>query len=126
MNKTKLVAFDLERWQKGNCKVVTKSGKEVSDLTYFGSATKETFPLVGVLENDVQSWTINGGFSINKRDSVLDLLLEVEDKTLEGWVNVFKDDLGCTVFSSKEWAMKYAYEPNYVTTIKITYNDNDR
>lgn len=123
MNKTKLVAFDLERWQKGNCKVVTKSGKEVSDLTYFGSATKETFPLVGVLENDVQSWTINGGFSINKRDSVLDLMLEVEQKTLEGWVRVYKGRFGNSVYKSYE-AARDTIDPTFVTIIKIEYQND--
>jgi hypothetical protein len=127
MNKTKLIPFDLERWQKGDCKVVTKSGKEVSELTYFISATKDTFPLLGVLENDVYSWAIDGTFSINKRHSEYDLMLEVEDKTLEGWVNVFDGALGSSVYPSKELAMKhYSGYSNYITTIQITYNDNNR
>jgi len=126
MNKTKLIPFDLERWRKGNCKVVTKEGKEVSDLTYFKSATKATYPLVGVLENYVESWAIDGTFSTVNHNSELNLRLEVEDKTLEGWVNVFKDGLGGTVYSSKERAMEHSCYSKYVTTIQITYNDNDR
>jgi hypothetical protein len=127
MNKTKLIPFDLERWKKGDCKVVTKEGKEVSDLTYFGSGTKATYPLVGVLENYVESWAINGVFSTIENSSPLNLMLEVEDKTLEGWVNVFKNSLGAMVYSSKELAMEhYSRYSNYVTTIHITYNDNDR
>jgi len=127
MNKTKLIPFDLEKWQKGDFKrVVTKEGKEVLDLTYFGSGTKATYPLVGVLENYVESWAIDGVFSTVDRSSLLNLMLEVEDKTLEGWVNVFKDGFGPTVYSSKENAMEHYYRhQKYVTTIQITYNDNN-
>jgi hypothetical protein len=128
MNKTKLIPFDLKRWQKSDFKrVVTKEGKEVSELIYFGSGTKATYPLVGVLENYVESWAINGVFSTLDRSSLLNLMLEVEDKTLEGWVNVYEDKLGGTVFSSKEKAMELNSDSsNYITTIHITYNDNDR
>jgi hypothetical protein len=126
MNKTKLIPFDLERWQKGDCKVLTKEGKEVSQLTYFGSGTKATYPLVGVLENYVESWAIDGIFSTIDRSSFLNLMLEVEDTILEGWVNVFTDYLGGTVYSSKEQAMEFSsHTSKYVTTIQITYNDNN-
>jgi hypothetical protein len=127
MKKTKLIPFDLERWKKADFKrVVTKQGKEVSDLTYFKSATKDTWPLVGVLEKDVQSWTIDGTFFNIERNSQSILMLEVEDKTLEGWVNVYQDKLGINVFSSKEEAIMCSHQPNYITTIYISYNDNDR
>jgi hypothetical protein len=126
MKKTKLIPFDLERWKKADFKrVVTKEGKEVSDLTYFGSGTKATYPLVGVLENYVESWAINGVFSTLENHSLLNLMLEVEEKTLEGWVNVFKDGFNHYVFSSKEEAIMYSHQPNYITTIHITYNDNN-
>jgi hypothetical protein len=125
MNKTKLIPFDLERWRAADFKrVVTKEGKEVSDLTYFKSGTKATYPLVGVLENYVESWTINGVFSTLENHTLLNLMLEVEDETLEGWVNVFKNALGCTVFSSKTEAIMFSHQPNYITTIYISYNDN--
>jgi hypothetical protein len=127
MNKTKLIPFDFERWKKGDCKVVTKSGKEVSDLTYFESATQATYPLVGVLENYIEFWTIDGAFLNIQRNSQCILMLEVEDTILEGWVNVYEDKLGGTVFSSKEDAMELSCSySKYVTTIHITYNDNDR
>jgi len=128
MKKNKLIPFDLERWKKADFKrVVTEEGKEVSGLTYFGSATKATYPLVGVLENYVESWAIDGIFSTIDRNSILNLMLEIEDKTLEGWVNVYEDKLGGTVYSSKEEAMiLLSTLSNYVTTIQITYNDNNR
>jgi hypothetical protein len=106
--------------------VVTKEGKEVSGLTYFGSATKATYPLVGVKENYVESWAINGVFSTIENSSPLNLMLEVEDTILEGWVNVFKDKLGGNVYSSKTEAIMFSHQPNYITTIHISYNDNDR
>jgi hypothetical protein len=128
MNKTKLIPFDLERWKAGDFKrVVTKEGKEVSELTYFGSATKDTWPLVGVLEKDVQSWTIDGTFFNIERNSQSILMLEVEDKTLEGWVNVYEDEFGPSVHETKAMANLFKNkEKNYITTIKITYpNDNN-
>ena len=127
MKKTKLIPFDLERWQKGDFKrVVTKKGKEVSDLTYFKSATKNTYPLVGVLENYLESWKIDGAFLDVERNSQSTLMLEVEDTILEGWVNVYKDKLGGNVYSSKEEAMMLlSTYSEYVTTIHITYNDNN-
>ncbi len=127
MNKTKLIPFDLKRWQKGDFKkVLTKEGKEVSELTYFKSARKAIFSLFGTLENDVYSWAIDGTYSINKRHSEYDLMLEVEDTILEGWVNVFKDKLGGSVYSSKTEAIMFSHQPNYITTIQISYNDSDR
>ena len=127
MNKTKIIPFDLERWKKADFKrVITKSGKEISDLTYFESATQCTYPLVGVLENYIEFWTIDGAFLNIQRNSQCILMLEVEDKTLEGWVNVFDCALGSSVYPSKELAMKhYSGYSNYVTTIQITYNDKN-
>jgi hypothetical protein len=125
MNKTKLIPFDLERWQKGDFKrVVTKSGKEVSDLAYFKSI-KYNHPLVGVLENEVESWAINGSFGHNQGFSELNLMLEVEKKPLEGWVRVYKGRLGNSVYKSYE-AARDTIDPTFVTIIKIEYpNDTN-
>jgi hypothetical protein len=83
--------------------------------------------LVGVLENYIEFWTIDGAFLNIQRNSQCILMLKVEDKTLEGWVNVFDGALGSSVYPSKELAMKhYSGYSNYITTIHITYNDNDR
>jgi hypothetical protein len=125
MNKTKLIPFDLERWKAGDFKrVVTRRGVEASNLIYFNKARKAKFPLVAIIEDEVESFRINGDFSFNGQ-SPYDLMLEVEDKTLEGWVNVYEDKLGTNVFSSKEEAIMCSNHSNYITTIYISYNDNN-
>jgi hypothetical protein len=126
MNKTKIIPFDLGRWQKGDFKrVVTKSGKEVSELTYFKSATEATYPLVGVLENYIEFWTIDGAFLNIQRNSQCILMLEVEEKPLEGWVRVYKGRLGSSVYKSYE-AARDTIDPTFVTIIKIEYpNDTN-
>ena len=124
MNKTKLVAFDLERWKKGDFKrVVDICGTEITQLTYFKDVN-DIKQLRGVRLSAIESWRSNGSWF--EKPNPLDLFLEVEEKTLEGWVNVFKDSLGSTVYSSKEEATKHYYGyPNYITTIQITYNDKN-
>ena len=125
MNKTKLIPFDFERWQKGDFKrVVDVCGNEITQLTYFKDVTDKR-QLRGVRLSAIESWRSNGLWF--DAPNALDLHLEVEDKTLEGWVNVFDGALGSSVYPSKELAMKhYSGYSNYITTIQITYNDNNR
>jgi hypothetical protein len=125
MSKTKLIPFDIEMWQKGDFKrVVDVCGNEITQLTYFKDVTDKR-QLRGVRLSAIESWRSNGLWF--DAPHAWDLQLEVEDKTLEGWVNVFDGALGGSVYPSKELAMKhYSGYSNYVTTIQITYNDNDR
>jgi hypothetical protein len=122
MKKTKLIPFDLERWKVGDFKrVLTRRGVEASNLIYFNKAKKAAFPLVAIIEDEVESFRINGDFSFNC-PSPHDLMLEVEDKTLEGWVNVYEDEFGPSVHETKAMAnLTKNTEKNYITTIKITY-----
>jgi hypothetical protein len=125
MKKTKLIPFDLERWQKGDFKrVVDICGTEITQLTYFKDVN-DIKQLRGVRLSAIESWRSNGSWF--DKPNPLDLFLEVEKKPLEGWVNVFKDTLGSTVYSSKEEAVEIVSDsPIYITTIHITYNnDND-
>jgi hypothetical protein len=124
MNKTKLIPFDLERWKAGDFKRVVDSIKnEITQLTYFKDINDKR-QLRGVRLSAIESWTIKGSWFDTPH--AWDLCLEVEEKTLEGWVNVYQDKLGTNVFSSKEEAIMCSNHSNYITTIHITYNDNDR
>jgi len=125
MNKTKLIPFDLERWRAGDFKRVMDScNNEITQLTYFKDVNDKS-KLIGVRLSAIESWQSNGLWF--DAPHAWDLQLEVEENTLEGWVNVFDGALGSSVYPSKELAMKhYSGYSNYVTTIHITYNDNDR
>jgi hypothetical protein len=125
MKKTKLIPFDLERWKKGDFKrVMDGCSNEIKQITYFeGVADKR--PLRGVRLCAIESWTIEGYWFDEAH--AWDLFLEVEDTILQGWVNVYKDKLDIHIYPSKEEAIMLSENSlNYVTTIHITYNDNDR
>jgi hypothetical protein len=126
MNKTKLIPFDLERWKAGDFKRVCIGNKtEVKGLHDFGLINND-YRIYGILLNNVESWDFNGFYRLGENKSELNLMLEVEEKTLEGWVNVFDGALGSSVYPSKELAMKhYSGYSNYITTIQITYNDTN-
>jgi hypothetical protein len=124
MNKTKLIPFDLERWKAGDFKrVVNSEGKEVTQLTYFNAEL--TYPIYGVVDNGLNSFTKDGFYKTNGEQNYFNLMLEVEDKTLEGWVNVYSNNIGDTVYADKDTAIRHKFYDNYITTIQITYNDND-
>jgi hypothetical protein len=125
MNKTKLIPFDLERWQKGNFKrVVDICGTEITQLTYFKDVNDKR-QLRGVRLSSIESWRSNGLWF--DAPHAWDLQLEVEQNTLEGWVRVYKGRFGCSVFETESEARQYAENASdYITTIKIEYaNDTN-
>jgi len=121
MNKTKLIPFDLERWRAGDFKrVVTRKGKEVTQLTYFN--TEIVYPIYGIVDNSLVSFTKDGFYKSNSEENDSNLMLEVEEKTLEGWVRVYKGRFGCSVFKTESEAIQYAENASdYITIMKITY-----
>jgi hypothetical protein len=123
MNKTKLIPFDLERWKAGDFKRVMDScGNKVTQLTYFKDVSDKR-QLRGVRLSAIESWTIKGSWFDTPH--AWDLFLEVEDKTLEGWVRVYKGRFGNSVYKSYE-AARDTIDPTFVTIIKIEYpNDNN-
>jgi hypothetical protein len=81
----KLEKFDLEKALNG-AKVVTRDGHEVTQLTKFESVNDD-YPVIGVLDNNLQAWTTQGKFNTNHGESDADLFLAVEPQRV--WVNVF-------------------------------------
>ena len=77
--------FDLNQALSG-ARTVTRSGKEVTDLTYMGNADGE-FKLVGTVDGEIHVWT-TGGIACSETD-IYDLYIEIE--LCEGWVNVYRD-----------------------------------
>jgi hypothetical protein len=121
MNKTKIIPFDLERWQKGDFKrVVDICGTEITQLTYFKDVNDKR-KLRGVRLSAIESWTTEGRWL--GEPHAWDLMLEVEDKTLEGWVRVYKGRFGNSVYKSYE-AARDTIDPTFVTIIKIEYTND--
>jgi hypothetical protein len=115
----KLQKFDLERVIHG-AKVVTRDGRDVLKLTNFGL---EDYPLVGVLDDGINSWTIDGYYQDKNEESEKDLFLSVESKSI--WVNVYTTIEGGIMlghcYKIKEDA-EYDGKSNssYIKTIEIT------
>lgn len=113
--------FNLEEALNG-AKVVTRDGREVTQLTKFKSI--EEHCLYGVLEDEIHSWHKNGTFYKHTKNNT-DLFLAVEPKSV--WMNIYLSDLGglmtSSPCSSKEQAIqtitKGAYY-SYLKTIEIT------
>jgi hypothetical protein len=120
----KLEKFDLEKVIHG-AKVVTRDGREVLELTKFENLGE--LPLVGVVDGDLETWTIKGRY-YEGETSNMDLFLVGRVKRI--WANVMKyanGDLfiGSECFSTLEAALNFArnskgFKRNYVKTIQIT------
>lgn len=122
----KLKPFNLEEALNG-AKVVTRDGREVTQLTFF--ETKSPFPLIGVCDNGfMSSWQKNGINNTESSISENDLFIEVETKSV--WANVCANDNGFPYighykniyyWGSEEDAKKDSSKmPNYIKTIEIT------
>jgi hypothetical protein len=122
----KLEKFDLEKVLNG-AKVVTRDGREVTQLTKFEDVGK--YPLVGVLEGDVKTWTIKGYYLDGWKELNADLF--IEGKVQSVWVNIYKNKyngeifIGCDRYKSKEDAINNTYDKfhttsEYIKTIEIT------
>jgi len=119
----KLEKFDLEK-ALNRAKVVTRDGREVTQLTKFEGVGK--YPLVGVLEGNVKNWTIKGYHLVG------DICYEdlfIEGKVESIWVNIYKNNgeifIGCNRYKSKEDAINDTYDKfhttsEYIKTIEIT------
>ena len=120
----KLEKFDLEKVIHG-AKVVTRDGREVLELTKFENLGE--LPLVGVVDGDLETWTIKGRYSEGETSN-MDLFLVGRVKRI--WANVMKyanGDLfiGSECFPTLEAALNFArnskgFKRNYVKTIQIT------
>ena len=79
--------FDLERALAGD-KVVTRDGREVTQLTKFNSVGE---CLAAVVDGELITWGEDGRYWANGKDSGLDLFMA--PKTVKRWVNFYPADL---------------------------------
>jgi hypothetical protein len=120
----KLEKFDLEKVIHG-AKVVTRDGREVAELFKFNTYRK--LCLYGVVDEEVECWTIDGQYS---EIGMSDMDLYIEGKVQSIYANVMKSDsgdlfIGSECFSTLEAALNFArnskgFKRNYVKTIEIT------
>tara|TARA_R110000868_G_scaffold184686_1_gene426336 strand:- start:22 stop:369 length:348 start_codon:yes stop_codon:yes gene_type:complete len=111
--------FDLEKALAGE-PVVTRSGREVFQLTHFLNTTK-LYPLMGVVNGNVLTWLIDGSNVSPQEPGQLDLFM----KEMEQWVNVYYDKdaqrVWCgNVYDSEQEAKEHSHINKWTqTTIKL-------
>ena len=120
--------FSLEEFKKNPTrKVVTRDGKQVRIIC---TNSKSNHPIVGLIRqyNSLEA-TCNfkeDGTVLEHGENVRDLFFAPEK--IDGWVNVYKQSedyirTGCTVFKTKEEAMKSINGAFYVATIHIEWEE---
>jgi hypothetical protein len=117
----KLEKFDLEKALNG-AKVVTRNGREVSQLTNFENLNDD-YPLIGVVDRSIRTWTTQGLFvGDHAGECDEDLFLAVEPKRI--WLNVYVSHGTIQTsanYNTLEAAKKAIQENlNYIKTIEIT------
>jgi hypothetical protein len=114
--------FNLERALAGE-PVITRDGREVTRLVKF-EADREGYPLMGVLDENVRSWTIDGRFATFSENSPKDLFMKPKENAI--WVNVYKREDGSLyiggIYNNEQEAQntKFTTFSNYIKTVKIT------
>jgi hypothetical protein len=118
----KIEKFDLEKVIHG-AKVVTRDGREVTELSKFNTYRK--LCLYGVVDDEVECWTIDGQYS-ERGTSNMDLYLV--GKVRRAWSNIYYDTEWDFLFigetaDSLEYAKSKAKSDStvkYIKTIEIT------
>jgi hypothetical protein len=116
----KLEKFDLEKVIHG-AKVVTRDGREVTELSKFNTYRK--LCLYGVVDDEVECWTIDGQYSEGVVISNMDLFIEYQVQSV--WVNVYRNKYNSVYtgqsYTSKEHALnRIDTTVEYIKTIEIT------
>lgn len=122
--------FNLEEYLKyPSKKLVTRDGRKARIICT--NRLMEDFPICALVTDNGEeyyfSYTINGKYHSNA-DSVYDLFFAPEKK--EGWINIYRNFynnsfyVSNTIYETKEEAKKkYIYYKNYISTIKIEWEE---
>jgi len=86
MNTNNYLPFDLETALKHPERVVTRDGRKVEQLVEF-KPQNDKLPVYGLLDGEIESWSIDGVFRLNRIESNCDLFLLPEVK--ECWLNIY-------------------------------------
>ena len=119
--------FNLDEYLKNpNKKVITRDGNSVRILC---TDAKGNFPIVALVEiyngaENVIRLRENGHFYNDTEDS-RDLFFAPEKKS--GWINLYRLNsitvFGTQVYGTEEGAKSVINESNYITTIKIEWEE---
>jgi hypothetical protein len=114
--------FDLEKALAGE-PVVTRDGKEVTDIAYFPTKD-DNYKVCGILNKDCE-WFTNKGFYIQEDDEHLKNLF-MKEEIIESWVNLYQagnEILTGGSYRTEELAKQKRDTKDgtiYIKTIKIT------
>lgn len=88
--------FNYEVWknhpERENIKIVTRSGREVTEFTDQFVGKEKVDLLYGVANNGVERWFTDGTY-LSDRESVWDLFMIMPEEP-EMWINVYKFQTG--------------------------------
>ena len=121
--------FNLDEYlQNPSQKVVTRDGREVRIIC---TDAKGDEPIIALVYNNIREeenvYTYNrDGYFYGDNDSCLDLFFALVKR--EGWVNLFKDEelpfINGDIYKSEKEAKEEAEgEPDYITSIKIEWEE---
>ena len=123
--------FNLTEYLKNpSQKVITRDGREVRIIC---TDAKNDEPIIALVYNNIREeenvYTYNrDGYFYGDNDSCLDLFFALVKK--EGWVNLYKGvvkdylpSVGQKVYKTKESANLNKRDDNYLTTIKIEWEE---
>ena len=113
--------FNLERALAGE-PVITRNGKEVTQLVYFHDVTHK-YCVYGVVGGQVKTWCIDGKFFYDDPwEGNADLFMKPKENAI--WVNVYKRSDGALVaghyYDSEAKAKEKSLGRNYLKSVKIT------
>ncbi len=129
---TKLRPFDLEAAKAGK-PVCTRDGRPARIICF--DRETEYYPIVALVrsnydsnEENVEKYTLDGKFRSWGSERELDLMMPLEKK--EGWVNVYRSELGETHLGVPRKTEEEAREAinescAYITTTKIEWYEQD-
>lgn len=107
--------FNLERALAGD-KVVTRDGREVSELRFLQSVSPNGYCVVAVIDGDPFLFLQNGKItSINHFD------LFMAPKTVKRWVNFYPTD--CFSYPIEEDAKTYAYKNAIAIAVPVEFEE---
>lgn len=123
--KLNLKEFDLEAAKAGK-PVCTRDGRKARIICW---DKKGNYPIVALIQDNensehIEYYTENGIFSNGGNEKNRDLMMFTRKK--EGWLNIYKDfeDTVCCVYPTEKEALEDGEtEKDYITTIKIEWEE---
>ena len=125
--------FNLDEYIKNpSQKVVTRDGRNVRIICTDAKGDEPIIALIYNKNRDEENvYTYNrDGYFYKDNDSCLDLFFASSNTNREGWINLYKGivkdylpSVGQKVYKSKESAITNKRDDNYLTTVKIEWEE---